>query len=148
MAFTVLAVTTSPPASGYSTPYRVSLAVNTSNTDGGDIYLNALGLGNGDVSGAVDLATLFGAAFNSQEVAAILKQRQSSNADTSALITKNLEITIVPLTESSTPSMVAWNPLSGIGSGDDTTVPFIHLIAPLIAGQWRVDITRRHSVAY
>lgn len=138
MAFSAVAVT-NPLYAGFSTPYRASFCVEASNTDAGDLYVNGQA---GTAVGAVDLPTLFGSAYKSSMVQAILAKPVESTDEAVQLFGLEFDITITGYGV----AVVApgWIPLR-IGSDN---IPYIHLVAPPEVGVWRVTIQRRHSLNF
>lgn len=146
MSFSLIPASTSAPVGGYSSPYRMSFCAVATDDTGGELLLNCRGVEDPTVTDAVDLVDFFGTAFNSQDVAAVMKQLVETSQDGADCIIKNLDVQITAFGTSAAEGMVTWAPIVTDAAG--TPVQFIKLVAPEAAGTWRIDISRRHSISF
>jgi hypothetical protein len=132
----------------YTLPNAVSLAF-SDDGGGGTLYLNGLGILNGDLSGAVDLKTLFqttnGVIFRSYPLLSAFR-RLSVNSNQGAMnqLVPRLHISIYPLPTGGSATLPKIGYLANIGGIN--FVPFLEIVGPAAAGDWRLDISLRHSI--
>lgn len=136
-------------ASSFSMPNAVSLGF-SDDGGGGNLLINGLGVLNAVVSGAIDLKTLFvttnSRPFNSYPLLNAFRALNPGNqTDKGAQIqlVTGLHVTIVPLT-TGLAAMPALEYLASISPVPQ--VPFLVLVGPAVAGNWRIDIKLRHSI--
>lgn len=150
MAFTVIPVSTGYPVGGFSFPNRVSFGV-SDDGGGGQVYINGLGVTASStlpVAGATDLKTLFAAGSVSFQSIPLMRAFRLLTASTNTAAYQQfntyLEVLINGCNSSGYAGVPAIVPLAGLGG--NTSVPFLAIGGPSVAGLWRVDLKLRHSI--
>lgn len=145
MSFVTIPVGSGPPVDGVSLPNSVSFGLSDDGA-GGSVFLNGLGVLNATVTGAVDLKTYFGSPkFRSIPLLRAFRAMTApSAANAEAQFLNNLAISIYPLT-TGLAAMPAINYLAGLPNGP-ANVPYLSIVGPAVAGNWRIEIRLRHSI--
>lgn len=148
MSFTMIAPGSSPPVDVFSLPNAVSFCV-TDSGSGGQINLNAQGIGSGVVAGAVDLKSFFATGtpvlFRSIPLLRAFRLLTvGTNLAAETQLVNNLHITIYPNGGSGLAAMPSVNYSGTLPNASN--VPFLQLNGPAVSGTWRVDIELRHSI--
>lgn len=116
---------------------------------GGNVYLNGLGVGNAQVSNAVDLKTFVtgaGVLWRSEPLRRAFRAVASASIlDAIPQLLNNLDISYYYLNGVGTTQDLGFTYLIGLSGGGSTT-PYLSMGGPGAAGLWRVTLRLRHSI--
>jgi len=142
---------------GISLP-EVAVFCISDNGAGGDLYINGLGVADGDVTGALDLESIYtdsGLLFKSLPLLRAFRALFGTPTDAAAELQfqQFLDIKVWSPTTGSDNGF-AGVPTFGAKAGlpgGPANVPYLHIFRPggegAVAGQWHIELKLRHSIA-